>query len=132
MKTQKKQINLITLLFAIVMFFQSCTVYKSANVTLDQAIQNESKVKVITMNNAKFKFKRIGVEDGNYYGIKKKNNVVIRIPLDQNFVKIIKEKDKPLSTVLSIGIPLVIAGGVIAIVAQNCCGFTGGGFGYGY
>jgi len=132
MKTLKKQLRSITLLLAIVMIFQSCTVYKSANVTLDQAVQNESKVKVRTINNERFKFNRIGVEDGNYYGVKKNNSVVIKTPLDQNFIKTINEKDKTLSTILSIGIPVVIVGGVIAVAAASCCSFdfSGGSWGY--
>ena len=127
MKTLKKQIRPITLLLAFVILFQGCTVYKSVPISLEQAVQNESKVRVKTKNNEKYKFNRVGVENGNYYGVKKSNNIVVKTPLDQDFINTINEKDKTLSTVLSIGIPVIIVGGLLAIAASSIVGGIDGG-----
>jgi len=100
----------------MLILFQGCTVYKSVPISLEQAVQNESKVRVKTKSNEKFKFDRIGVEDGSFYGVKKSNNVLIKTPLNQDFIDSINEKNKTLSTVLSIAIPVVIIFGGLIIV----------------
>jgi hypothetical protein len=84
-------------------------------VSLDQAVQSESKVRVYTNTNEKLKFKRITLENGSYYGVQKFNSKTIRTPLDQDYINRINEKDKTLSTVLNIGIPIVIVGALIGI-----------------
>ena len=123
MNTFKKRTKMLTLFLTLVMIIQSCTVYKSSTVTLNQAVQNESKVRVKTVNNEKLKFDRISFENNQYYGVNKKNNqAVIKTPLDQKLIKSVNEKDKTLSTLLSIGIPVVIVGGILGIAAANCCG----------
>ncbi len=63
---------------------------------------------MLTKSNEKLKFKRIGVEGGNYYGVKKVKGNMAKVPLDTNYIKNVKLKDKTLSTILSIGIPLTI------------------------
>jgi hypothetical protein len=124
MKTKQIEIKLIAYLLAFIMLLQGCTVYKSVPITIEQAVQKESKVKVKTVNNEKFKFSRIGFEDGTYYGVKKSQNVIIKTPLDPKNIDIIKEKDKTLSTVLSIGIPVIIIGGILAIAAASWGSFS--------
>lgn len=121
MKTLKKQIRPITILFAFIMLVQSCSVYKSSTISMYQAVQNESKVKVKTFDNEKLKFDRISIEDNKYYGVKKENNQVVKTPLKEDLIKSVNEKDKTLSTLLSIGVPVVIVGGILAIAAANCC-----------
>ncbi len=117
MKTIKKQLKSIALVLSILIVFQGCTVYKSVPLSLEQAVQIESKVRVKTNGNEKFKFNRIGVEDGNYYGVKIRNSVFVKTPLDQNNIKTINEKDKTRSTLLSIGIPVVYVGGILLLEA---------------
>ncbi len=119
MKAIKTHLKTVALIFAALILFQGCTVYKSVPISLEQAVQNESKVRVKTKSNEKFKFNRIVVEDGSFYGVKKSNNVVNKTPLDQDFIYTINEKDKTLSTILSIAIPVVIIGGALAILVFN-------------
>ena len=42
MKTIKKQFRTVSLLFGVIIMLQSCTVYKSTAVTLDQAAKTEN------------------------------------------------------------------------------------------
>ncbi|MDU8885227.1 hypothetical protein RXV94_03580 [Yeosuana sp. MJ-SS3] len=125
MKIIKKQFKLIALILCMLILFQGCTVYKSVPISLEQAVKNESKVRVKTKSNEKFKFNRIGEEDGNFYGVKKTNNVEVKTLLDEEYINTINEKDKTLSTVLSIGIPLVIIGVLGAIVIDTSLGSYG-------
>jgi len=121
MKTTTRHLNVLALFFSALIFFQGCTVYKSTPVSIEQAVQNESKVKVTTKGNEKFKLNRIKIEDSNYYGYNAKE----RIPLDQNNIDTIKEKNKTLSTVLSIVIPFVTIIGLLGILVAAggglCC-----------
>jgi hypothetical protein len=119
MKTIKKQYKLIALVLSMLILFQGCTVYRSVSISLEQAVQNESKVRVKTNSNKKLKFKRIGNENGTYYGVKKSNGVIVKTPLDHNIINSINEKDKTLSTILSIGIPVIIVGGLIAVAGAG-------------
>lgn len=125
MKTIKQHFRTVARILSLLVFFQGCTVYRSVPVSLEQATQNESKVKVRTKRNDKLKFKRIGVEDGNYYGVKKSKGVIVKTPLDSNFIDSINEKNRTLSTILSIGIPVIIVGGLIAIAAASGFGSVG-------
>ena len=121
MQTTTRHLKLVALFFSVLIMLQGCTVYKSVNVSLEQAVQNESKVKVITKSNEKFKFNRIRIEESNYYGY----NNSERIPLDQNNIDTVKEKNKTLSTVLSIVIPVFTIVGLLGILVAAsgglCC-----------
>ena len=125
MKTIKIHLKVAALFFTVLILLQGCTVYKSVPISLEQAVQNESKVRVRTNSNEKLKFNRIGFEDGKYFGVKKSNNVIVKTPLDQNFINIINEKDKTGSTILSIAIPLVIIGVLGVIVVDESLGAYG-------
>ena len=126
MKPLKKQLRPVAWLLAIMMIFQSCTVYKSTPITLEQAVQKESKVRIITNSNKTFVYKKIIVDEGKYYGVDRIKGKKINIPVNQDLVKSINEKNETLSTVLSFGIPLVIIGAIVVIAAQN----VGVGFSY--
>jgi hypothetical protein len=125
MKTIKKHFKSIAAILSMLILVQGCTVYKSTGVTLEQAMKEENKVKVETTSGEKLKFKRIGFNNDSYYGVKKQKGEIIKTHLDPNFINNIKEKDKTLSTVLSIGIPLIIVGGLITIAASSSFSFIG-------
>jgi hypothetical protein len=111
MKTIKKQFKTIALILSLLILLHGCTVYKSASVSLDQAVNKGQKVKVITKDNVKLKFKRIATENGKYYGVRRSvDDKWVKILLNSDTIKTIKEKDKTLSTVLNIGIPVIYIG----------------------
>ena len=115
----KTHLKAIALFLSVLIIFQGCTVYKSANVTLDEASKSEIKVKVRTKTNETIKFKRIGFENGHYYGVQNIYGDMIKTKIDEKKVEKVQLKDKSLSAVLSIGIPLVLIGAVIVIVADG-------------
>ena len=119
MKTIKKHLKVVALFFSVLILLQGCTVYKSTPITLEKAVQNESKVRITTNTNKTFVYKKIVVDDGNYYGIEKIKGKKINIPINLDLVKSINEKNKTLSTALSIGIPIVITVGILFIASDD-------------
>ncbi len=122
MKILNKRIKPITWLLAVMMAIQSCTVYKSTPLTLEQAVQKESKVRITTNSNESFKYKKIVFEDGKYYGVQRFTREKFRVHINEDLVKSIDEINITQTTVLNIGIPLAIIG-VIVGVASNGIGY---------
>ena len=60
------------------------------------------KVKVKTLNGEKLKFERIGINNGNFYGVKKAKGEMLRTPLSEEMIVSIKEKDETSSTIVTV------------------------------
>lgn len=119
MKIIKKQIKTIALILSMLILFQGCTVYKSANVSLDQASKADIKTKVSTKDGEKLKFERIGVEDEKYYGVRKVKGELIKVPLNEDYIEYVKLKDKTTSTILTIALPVAIIVGAV-LICHDC------------
>lgn len=119
MKTLKKNNQKINLILIFVILFESCTVYKSTPVSLEEAYKFEGKVRVYTIENIELWFKKIEVDNNEYFGVTRKKGKIVRIPLDSLKIKSISVKNKTLSTVLNVGIPIVILGGIVIGVAST-------------
>lgn len=114
MKSIKKYLRTIASILVLLILLQSCTVYRKTPISLNQAIESESEVKVKTIMNAKtFKFNRISEENGNFYGIKKGEDKIVKTPLDSKNILSIREKDRSASTILTI---VVIVGSIMAVL----------------
>ena len=113
MKTIKIFLNSICYLLAFLILFQGCTVYKKQNISLKEAANTNSKVKVITEENKTQKYLYIINKNGEYYGIKKINNKRTEAPLQQENLKGIRIKDKSTSNIYT----AVLLGGITLIVA---------------
>jgi hypothetical protein len=57
------------LIFATLVLFQDCTVYKSANVTLEEISRAETVVRVKTNDNISQKYLKVMSENDSYYGL---------------------------------------------------------------
>ena len=123
MKTIIKLTKSITALLIMLMMLQSCTVYKRGNIRLEQVVQNENKVKIEMSSNEKLKFKKVVLEKGDYYGIKKIKGKNKRVPIDMEQIMGIKEKDNFTSVLGTVGTVLLATIGILALVAV-----IGGGF----
>ena len=103
MKTIYQRNRLLLLLLPSIFLFSGCSVYKKTpDRELEQIIQDEHRVKIYTQENGFFKFKKIIKEDNQYYGIKMKDGMIQKIPLNPESIQKIKIKDKTLSTVLNV------------------------------
>lgn len=101
MNRLKKSLKLISLLLAFVVLLQGCTVYKSTPITLEQAVQKETKTKVKWNDGFTSKYKKIIIENGNYYGVGKKYGEIQKSLLEGKKISKIKEKNKTLSAILN-------------------------------
>jgi hypothetical protein len=119
MKNIKRYSKRLALVLATSIFIQGCTVYKSASVSLDEAVRADTKVKVKTSVNKTLKFNRVKFEEGQYYGLKEiykddafetSKKETIRTELDINEIESIQIKNQTMSTILPFAVPLVILG----------------------
>lgn len=124
MKTIKKQIRITALALALVILIHGCSIYKSTPVSLEQAAKEEIDAKVYIKSGENFKLKRIVLEDGKYYGVKKENGDIIKIPLNEQFIEKVKLEDKSWSSVVTIGLSIISLLGilmVVVLISGNCC-----------
>ena len=92
---------------------QSCTVYKSTTITLNQAVQTESRVNVKTTSGKHLIFQRISAENGKYYGIKKAKGELTKVPLSQEYIVSIKEKDEASSIFGTIVLSAILGAAIL-------------------
>ncbi len=116
MKTVKKQFRLIAILFSALLFFQSCRVYHHSSVTLEQAVKEQKRVKIKTIDKKVHKFKRIEYENGVFLGINKVKGKIVKIPIDANEIEKLRLHNKTLSIIYGVGVSVVIAYGVAFII----------------
>ena len=94
MKALKKWLKIIALFFTALILFQSCTTYKTP-VSLEQAVQEKKKVKIITTTNDALKYNYIVFEDGQFYGVKAdydtRENVKFPIYTDEVYEVLLNE-----------------------------------------
>jgi len=120
MKTINNHLKIVSLFLSTLILLQGCTVYKSANVSLDDAYKSQTKVKVIKKNGEKVKFKRIIFEDGHYKSIKDLGGGTVKTQIEVDKIEKVQLKDKVLSIIMSFGIPLIFIGGLVLCCS---CGF---------
>ena len=103
MKTIKNHLKVVSLFFSVLILLQGCTVYKSGPITLEQAVQEQKKVKITTLDNRKILFKKIVFKDGKYYGVKKLKDSTKDVLLFEKDITVLKvKKYNTLETILTI------------------------------
>lgn len=139
MKTIRKHLKMLSLFMSLTILVQSCVAYHSSNASIDEAIQSNDKVKLEAAEDT-YVFQELQRENGNIYGITKRKSVtadllsaqIVEDTKDQKNVKILLRNDqlnnihlqnKTMSTLATIGIPLVVVG-VILIIAANSMDFN--------
>ena len=120
MKTiKKKQIKGCALFLLLLMLIQSCTVYKSTSVTLGEAVEADTRVKIKKRNGEKLKYYRINQgKDGNYYGDIKVKRVHHNVLINEDEIQKIQIKDKTTSTILTVAIPVAYIGLALVLLVE--------------
>lgn len=111
----KKRVSVISWLFILLIFLQGCVVYQKKSVTLERTFQEGLKTKVVTDSGNTFKFKRIGFEDGKFYGVMISNGEITKVSLQENELSKIILKNENMSTLLTIGTSIVSVFGILII-----------------
>lgn len=124
MKTLRKQLGELAVLLSALILFQSCVIYQRTPVTLAQAADANKKAKVEMKSHEKYRFKSIISENGEFYGLKKVDEDMVKIPLIENNILNIRLQDSSTSTLTTIGTVLV---SVLAALLTFYFIDTGGG-----
>lgn len=115
----KKRNRVAPFLLSLLLIMQSCQVYKTSSISLEEATLSKEKVKVKTTIGERLKFNEIDKEEGLYYGIKKKKGELEKVPLNQEFIIGVYPKNRPLSTISTIVLPIGIIVGVLLIFQDS-------------
>ena len=118
----RKHIKLIALILIIPFLVQSCTIYKSANVSLDEAVKAKTKVRIFKTSGKKSVFSRVVLDnDGNYYGKKfaESNKTSNKILIDENSIKKVQLKNRTATTLINIFSPIIILAILAASIADD-------------
>ena len=113
----KRHLKTIACFLSLLILIQSCTVYKTANVSLYEAASSKSRVKITRNNGNKEIFSKVELfDDGEYYGKKKiflvgPENVMIKKDDTQK----VQIADKTASTIIN----------VTGILVGSAIGFIG-------
>ena len=90
--------------------FQSCVAYQSSSVTLEEAVREQKRTKINTISRVKYYYEQIVFEEGQFYGLKRLNKNMVKIPLDTKEINDVFIQSKSKSawmTVAAIAIPLI-------------------------
>lgn len=127
MKTKFRIFRVISCLLTIVILSQSCTIYRSTNISVDEAVESRNKVRVKTKLDQLYTFKRLEKDSAGVYGIadqksrpaRELSHHIVRrslqdyqvtINLPEESIKEIRPRNKTLSVVVPAGI---VAAGIL-------------------
>ena len=117
MKTIKKSLKVVALFFSVLILSQGCvTVYKSANVSLEEAVMADTKVRITANDNKTMKYRNITKINQEYFGNKKVHGDLIKIPIQNEDIEKVRIKNKPMSAVVGV---LIYLGGFIVVVGTG-------------
>ena len=111
-----------------------CNVYHSGSASVNEAVDSDSRVKIVTTDNVFYEFKKLKRENGRLVGVTAKNsdavkglshyqqqpngkNVMIFLP--ENEIQAVYLKDKKMSNMVNIGVPIVGAAGIIGLTSDG-------------
>ena len=116
-----KTIKLVSVCLTMLIMLQSCRVYHSKTVSLEEATASAERVKIKTKENKILKFNKIIFEEGQYYGVKIKGEDISKTLLDRGGLEQVRLHNKSLSVILGVVVPIMTVVGivVIAIVSWN-------------
>ena len=118
MRTFKDHIKAISLFLTAIILFQSCATYKTP-VTLQQAVQEEKAVKIVTLDDDTYKYKYIVYEDGQFYGVKDNPGEDVKFPIDTEEVADVLMKNRTIPTWLIMAVIGTVVVGFLVLLIVN-------------
>ena len=110
MKKVQNSLTDIGIILSVMLLLQSCGVYYKNPINLKEAVEQEGKVKIRTVDGKTIRYKKItSSDDGRFYGTRKKDGGWTQIPLNQEEIMSVRLKNKKASTwatVLAVGVPI--------------------------
>ena len=117
----KRYLKTVACFLTLLILIQSCTVYKSANVTLSEASESNKKVKITTDSGKKVKFNKIELsDDGKFYGFVSRTR---KFWINTNQVEKVQLLDKKTSDMVNIGLGIGLTLLIWGFVSNNADSF---------
>ncbi len=119
MTTIKNQIRIVSIVLTCLILFQSCRVYHKENVSLSKAVTEQRRVRLMTKDGKKLKFKRIILNGNQYYGVKSLKSDAPHTLIQPNGIKSLRLHNETMSIIFGIitGVVAVIVGTTILFLA---------------
>lgn len=142
MKSSTKHFRFLSSILCLIFLIQSCSIYRTESISLQQAEELNKDVRITTKNGDKLKFKSIEEEGGDYFGltrlksktskelqkmglIGRETGKLYAFGLETLNIQKIQEKNKTVSTLGTVG--LVITGIFVIILIVAAISFGNGG-----
>ena len=119
MKKIRNHLRICNCILIIAILCQSCVVYHKTPVTLEQAVQENTKTKILLEDGRVEKFKFVTQKDQQYFGTRMTGNGYVDIQIDENAVSKVQVKNKTASILVTV-IPLAaLTSWVIFVVSYG-------------
>ncbi|MFP4845219.1 hypothetical protein [Winogradskyella sp. PE311] len=122
----KNRVQTVSIFLICLVLFQSCRVYHRENVSLDKAVTEQKRVKIKTIDGQKMKFKKIVLDNRQYFGIEKIKGDDVRILIDPNTIQSVRLHNKTMSIIYGIGVGIVA--GIVSVTILFIAAWDGIGF----
>lgn len=114
----------------LITLMSGCSVYHPEAVSIDEGVDSKNRIKVTTIDNYVIELKELRREDGQLYGITGRKSETARLMFDRpqlpdgnnikiafrdDEIKAIHLKNKKMSNIVNVGVPLVGAAGLIGL-----------------
>jgi PBP1b-binding outer membrane lipoprotein LpoB len=119
MRTLNLKNKMISVLFAVALMLQSCSVYKKYPASLDEAVKANARTIVFNTDDSKHEYTRVIQIDNEYYGEIKTISATKKVALSEADIKRIKVLDNNATTLRTVGIVVLTVGLVIAIISLS-------------
>ena len=136
MEFSKPLLKIISIFLTVLFLLQSCKVYDSKTITIEQAIQRESKVKLKLNDNEPYYFNKLVMENNKLFGFSSftnstteyldilgfeiiKDGKYSKILLQENLIKEIHQHNKTTSIIVTILTGIIVIGSLIYIGFRN-------------
>ncbi len=111
-----------------------CSVYHTDTVSVEKAVESNSRVRLVTLDNVYYEFKKLERENGQLYGLTGRNsetakmlldhkqiphNKMMRIALADDEIQAVYLKNKSMSRLVNYGVPVVGAAGLLTVTSDS-------------
>ena len=114
MKVVSKHLKPIAWMMILIMLLQSCAIYRSEPVSLEQAAHAHTKTMVVFKDGKVEKFRHLVAEDQQIFGVRQVSRDIVKIPIDQGEVSYVRVKNKTATTIVAVAGAAALLGLVIA------------------
>lgn len=120
MKASTYNSKSVIISISLLLLMQSCGVYHSNGVSLDDAVASKNKILIQQKDGSKLKYSKVKKVDGKYFGAKCSDEKQL-IPIDEHNIDKVRVRNTGLSALATLGIitATLAAISTVVVVAAN-------------